>query len=103
MTWDDVLNVNAPGGEVGCDENAEAATLEALEGGGALRLRAIAVDHGGVDAVAIQALGNAFSASLGAGKDQAAAGFFAKKMIEHGLFCRLRALQRLAGERFPRA
>src|SRR6266481_4184863 len=82
---DDVLHVNTAGSQVRGNENAEAATLEPFQGSAALRLRAIAVDHRGVDAIAIQALGDAFGAAFGAREDQAAACFSAEQMVEHGL------------------
>src|ERR1041385_3926491 len=75
--------MNAAGGDVCGYQNAETAALEALQSSDTLRLRAIAVNHSCVDAVASQALGNAFDATLGARKHQATAGFFAKQMVEH--------------------
>src|SRR5271165_508809 len=66
----DVLHMDAARGEVGGDQHAETAALEAFEGRRALRLRAIAVNHRRVDAVTIQALGDAFGAALSAGKHQ---------------------------------
>ncbi len=62
----DVLHVNAAGGQVSGYEDAEAPLLETGERCGALRLRAVAMDHGGREAFAIQAFGNALSAALGA-------------------------------------
>ena len=44
------------------------------------------MDHGGIDAVAIEAFGDSFGAALGARKDQAAAGFFAEQLVQHGVF-----------------
>ena len=74
----DVLDVDAAGGQVGGDQDADAARLKIGQGGGALGLRAVTVNHGGGDAVAVQGLGDAVGETLGAGEDQAAAGFFGR-------------------------
>ncbi len=76
----DVLDVDAARSEVGGHEDAVTAALETFKGGGALGLGAVSVNHGGVDALAIEALGDAFGAALGAGEDQAAAGLFAEQV-----------------------
>ncbi len=44
------------------------------------------MNHGGVYAFAIEALGDAFGAALGTGKDQHASGLFAQQLLQHGLF-----------------
>ena len=74
----DVLDVNAESGDMGGDKDAILHALEAGEGGGTLRLRAVAMNHGGVDALAVQVFGDTFSAALGPRKDKAAAAFVAK-------------------------
>ena len=51
----DVGDVDAAGGDVGGDQDAVLAVGEALEGGGALGLRAVAVDGVGVVAEALRA------------------------------------------------
>ena len=81
----DVLHVNAAGGQVGRDQNAVASLLESGQGGGALRLRAVAVNHGGGKAFTIQVLGQALGAALGAGEDQAASGFLGEQAVEYFL------------------
>ena len=60
-----------------------ASLLESGQGRGALRLRTVAVDHGGGKAFAIQILGQALGAALGAGEDQAAAGLFRQQAMKH--------------------
>jgi len=67
----DVLHVNSARSQVGRHQHAEASLLEPCEGRGALRLRAVAMNHGGREALAIQALGNALGAPLGPRKHQA--------------------------------
>ena len=76
----DVLHVDAASSDVGGDEDTILPALETSEGRGPLRLRAVAMNHGGVDALAVEALGDAFGAALGAGEDQAAAGLFAEQV-----------------------
>src|ERR1700721_1789750 len=75
----DVLDVNAASGDVGGDKDAILPALEAGEGRGALRLRAVAMNHGGVDALAVEALGDAF----GARENKAAAAFVVEQVEEH--------------------
>jgi len=82
----DVLNVDAASGDVGGHEDSILPALEAGQGGGALRLRAVAMNHGGVDALAVQALGDAFGAALGAREDKAAAAFVVEQVVEHVRF-----------------
>jgi len=79
----DVLHVDAASGDVGGDEDAILPPLEAGEGRGALRLRAVAMNHGGVDALAVEALGDAFGAALGARENKAAAAFIVEQVVEH--------------------
>jgi len=66
----DAVDVDAAGDDVGRDEDAGAAALEAVERLLALRLRAVAVDGGTRDARAVERLGDAVGAMLGAGEDQ---------------------------------
>ena len=66
-------DVDAAGGDVGCDEDAMASFGEALEGLIALSLRTIAVNLGGGVAGTDQAAGNAVGTMLGANEDQEAA------------------------------
>ena len=49
-----VLDVEAAGRDVGRDEHPDVAGLEALERARPLRLRAVAVDGDGVDALAVE-------------------------------------------------
>ena len=78
----DVLDVNTAGSDVGGDQNAVAALLKSSQGGVALGLRAVTVNHGGGKAVAIEILGDAVGGTLGAGEDQAAARFFGQQAIQ---------------------
>ena len=52
----DVLHMDTARGEVGGDEDPDAALLKRRQCGHALRLRAVAVNHGGGEAIAIEAL-----------------------------------------------
>jgi len=79
----DVLNVDAASGDVGGDQDAILPALKAGEGGGALRLRAVAMNHGGVDALPVEALGDAFGAALGARENKAAAAFVVEQVVKH--------------------
>src|SRR5579859_7811941 len=74
----DVLDVDAASGNVSGHEHAILPALEPREGGSTLRLRAVAVNHGGVDALTVQVLGDAFGAALGARENKAAAAFVAE-------------------------
>jgi len=82
----DVLDVNAASGDVGGNEHAILSALEAGEGRGPLRLRAVAMNHGGIDTLAIQALGDAFRAALGARENEAAATFVVEEVEQHVWF-----------------
>ena len=82
----DVLHVNAARRQVGRHQNAKAPLLKSSQGRGALGLRAVAMDHGGGKAFAIQVLGQALGAALGAGEYKAAAGFFRQQAVQHLLF-----------------
>ena len=64
----DGLDVDAAGGDVGGDEDAVGAILEAGECGVALALGAVAVDGGAVDVVSAEEIGEAISPVLGAGE-----------------------------------
>src|SRR5260370_5871856 len=81
----DVLHVNSARSQVGRHQHAEASLLEACEGRGALRLRAVAMNHGGGEALAIQALGNALGAALGSRKHQALSLFLSQQAVQHFL------------------
>ena len=81
----DILDVNTARGQVGGDEDPEAALLKACKCRGSLRLRAVAVNLGGGKAVVIEAFRDALGATLGAGEDQAAAGFFGKQALQRFL------------------
>jgi len=53
------LNVDASGRDVRGDQNSEATGFEACQGLGALGLRPVAMDSLGVNAIAVQELGQA--------------------------------------------
>ena len=79
----DVITMQSAGRDVGGDEHLEAAFLKSAEGAVALRLRAIAVNHGGGEAVAGQFLGEALGAALGAGEDERLSFFVVEKLAEN--------------------
>jgi hypothetical protein len=62
----DVLHVNSTRGNVGRHQYAEASLLKPSQGSAALRLRAVAMNHRGANALLIQILGDALGAALGA-------------------------------------
>ena len=64
------LDVEAARGDLGGDEDGEPAGLEVGEGPDALRLALVAVDRGGLDAVALELLGEPVGAVLGPGEDE---------------------------------
>ena len=70
----DVLHVNSARSDVRGHQDAITALLKPGERSGALRLRAVAVNHGGVDAALVQALGDALGAALGTRENETAAG-----------------------------
>ena len=79
----DVLHVDAASGDVGGDQDAILPALKTREGRGALRLRAVTMYHGGVDSLAVEALGDAFGAALGARENKAAAAFVVEQAVKH--------------------
>ncbi len=79
----DVLHVDAAGSDVGGNQYAEASLLKCRKCCTALRLRAISVDHRGLDALANQVLGNPFGAALGAREDQRTASLFGQQAVQH--------------------
>src|SRR5579863_2773073 len=79
----DVLDVDAASGDVGGNEHAILPALETSEGRSPLRLRAVAMNHGGVDALTVQILGDALRAALGARENEAAAAFAFEQVEEH--------------------
>src|SRR5450432_1676138 len=54
-----VFDVDSAGSDVGRDQNAKTSLLEARKSGNALGLRAVTMNHGGLDTLANQILGNA--------------------------------------------
>ena len=82
----DVLNVDAASGDVGGYQDAVLPALKAGEGGGPLRLRAVAMNHRGVDALAVETLVDAFGAALGARENKATAAFVVEQIEEHVWF-----------------
>ena len=67
---DDILHVDAARGDISRDQHAVAPLLEAGECGASLRLRAVAVNHGGGKTFAVEIFGEAVGSALGAGEDQ---------------------------------
>jgi len=82
MTCRDVLHVDAAGRDIGSNEHAVLAGGEALERGGALRLRAVAVDDVDIVAEPLQLFGDAVCAVLGAGEDEERARLFVQHLVE---------------------
>jgi hypothetical protein len=78
----DVLDVDAARGDVGGDQDAVAPLLESSEGGVPLGLRAVAVNHGGGEAVAIEIFADTIGGAFGAGEHEAATGFLGKQAVE---------------------
>src|ERR1044072_8610490 len=70
----DVGDVDAAGGDVGRDEEADVAPLEAGGGSSALALPLVAVHRDGLELAAAQPLDQPVGASLGADEDQRAPG-----------------------------
>ena len=66
----DAVDVDAAGDDVGGDEHAVGAVLEAVERVLALRLGAVGVDGRALDAAALQVLADPVGAVLGAGEDE---------------------------------
>ena len=91
----DVIDVNAASGYVGGYQDAIASLLEPGEGRVALRLRAVAVNHGGGESVAAQRLGQFVGSALGAREDQAAAGFLGEQPRAERPTCLRRNLEGL--------
>src|SRR6267142_421312 len=60
----DVLHVNPPRSQVRRHQHAEPPLLKSRQCRGALRLRAVAMNHGRGESLAIQALGNSFGSAL---------------------------------------
>src|SRR5437879_473997 len=81
----DVLYVNAARSEIRRHQDAEAALLEPGQSRGALRLRAVAMNHGGGEASAVQTLGNPFGSALGSRKHQALSLFLGQQALQHFL------------------
>src|SRR5258708_34895037 len=75
--------MQAAGGDVGGNQHLEATFLKSAQRAVALRLRAIAVNHGGGEAVAGQVLRQALGATLGAGKDESLSFFGIEKLAEN--------------------
>src|SRR5271169_4510217 len=94
------LNVDTPGGKIRRDEHAEASLLKAGQGRSALRLRTVAVDCSGSDAVATQAFGNTLRSSLGTRENQAAAALLAKQVAKQVELTVNRDLERLESHVF---
>ena len=66
----DAIDVDAAGGDVGCDQDADLAALEAVEGCFALVLALVAMDGGRRNAGCFQVAGDLVGAALRAGEDQ---------------------------------
>ncbi len=76
------LDVDAARRDVGRDQHPQAAVLEPRQGVGALRLAAVAVDAVAGHLVAVEELGQAVGAVLGAGEDQHVLDLVAPQQLE---------------------
>src|ERR1700687_4312975 len=98
----DVLNVNSARSEIRGHQNAVTPLLEASQRCCALRLRAVAVNHRGLDAFAIQIFGNSLCAALGARENEASTHLFGKEVVQRFLFAINGDLKRLKAHTFYR-
>ena len=73
----DTGNVNAARRNIRCDKDLDLAIAERLQCSGALALRFVAVDRGGLNACAGKPTYDTVSAMLGAGEDQCPVNFLA--------------------------
>jgi hypothetical protein len=79
----DVLHVDAARSDVSGNKDANATLLKTGERCVALRLRTIAVNHGNVEAIAIESPRKTVCSALGAREDQNASRFLTKQAHEH--------------------
>ena len=77
-----VIHVNAAGSHVGSDKQPRASALEIRQRRGALRLRAVAMDHAGRPSPALQLLRQPLRAALGAREHQRAAAFARQQPLQ---------------------
>ena len=82
----DVVDVQAARSDVGRHQHLEAAFLKSAQGFVTLRLRAVAVNHRGIEALARQFPGEPLRAALGAREDQGLSFFVVQQMTEHVRF-----------------
>src|SRR4029077_8021015 len=82
----DVLHVDSTRSKVRGHQNAVTPLLKAGQCAGALRLRAVAVNHRGMNALAVQVLGDSLGAALGARENEASAALFSKQVSQRVLF-----------------
>ena len=82
----DVLHVNAARGDVRGNQDAVAPLLKSGEGRVALRLRAVAMNHGGGESFASQVARKLLGAALGAREHQASAGLLGEQALQQLLF-----------------
>src|SRR5271157_666773 len=82
-----IRDVDAARGDVRRHQDLELTLVEAVQGPGALRLGAVAVNHGRRKSVAHQALGQAFGPALGARENQGLSLLGVEKLAQQiGLF-----------------
>ena len=90
----DAVNVDAARSNVGRNENADFTILESLQCTLALGLRAVGVDGGTRDTVAVEFAADAVSAVLSAGEDEDHVhGFVLQEVVQHNLLEGARALK----------
>ena len=83
MTWATSSHVQSARSDIGRDQHLIAAFLKSAQSGVALRLRAIAVNHGSREAVPFQFLGQPLRATLGARENQRLSLFFVEQLPQH--------------------
>ena len=99
----DILHVNAARSQVGGHHHAVASLLEPCERRVALRLRTVAMNHGGGEAFAAQVWRKFLGSALGARENQAAAGFLAQQAAAASPACDRSKLQTPARARSRKA
>src|SRR6266849_306897 len=91
----DVLNVDAAGSHIRCDEHAVLPPLKSGQRRSSLGLRTVPMDHCRIDSLAVQDLGNSLCAALGPAKDQATAGLHTEEVVQHFRFAGFSHFKRL--------
>src|SRR6185437_1448858 len=78
-----IVYVKAARGDIGRDEHLYPAFLKTAQGGVALRLRTITMDHAGAETIAHQFLSEPFCATLRAREDQSLSFFCIEQLAKN--------------------